>query len=229
MSAKVFVSYDDTANDRDALALGRLLGETGAELTLVYVRHAHEADAAREQVEQNAAAELLQRGALALGAADARQLVVTHPSTGEGLLQLAEREGADVVVFGSDYRTPPGAVQPGTSAARLLDGGAVAVAIAPAGLHRRLETLVTRIGVLAERDDAAPDQTARSLAEALDAEVVPADGSVDLLVIGSRPEARAGQLALSASGTHALETAEGAVVALPRGRAVAFDGRHVLA
>ena len=39
MALKIIVSYDDTDNDRDALALGRLLAVTGAELSLAYVRH----------------------------------------------------------------------------------------------------------------------------------------------------------------------------------------------
>ena len=32
MALKIIVSYDDTDNDRDALALGRLLAISGAEL-----------------------------------------------------------------------------------------------------------------------------------------------------------------------------------------------------
>ena len=40
MAPKIIVSYDDTDNDRDALALGRLLAFSGAELSLAYVRHA---------------------------------------------------------------------------------------------------------------------------------------------------------------------------------------------
>ena len=39
MALKIIVSYDDTDNDRDALALGRLLAISGAELSLAYVRH----------------------------------------------------------------------------------------------------------------------------------------------------------------------------------------------
>ena len=39
MALKIIVSYDDTDNDRDALALGRLLAYSGAELSLAYVRH----------------------------------------------------------------------------------------------------------------------------------------------------------------------------------------------
>src|SRR5437660_1367595 len=48
MTPKVIISYDGTANDQDALVLGRLFGSVGAELELAYVRHSAEADPARE-------------------------------------------------------------------------------------------------------------------------------------------------------------------------------------
>ncbi len=37
MSAKIIVSYDGTANEEDAIALGRVLGRAGAEVSLAYV------------------------------------------------------------------------------------------------------------------------------------------------------------------------------------------------
>ena len=50
MATKIIVSYDGTENDRDALALGRLLAEAGASLELAYVRHAQEAESGRERL-----------------------------------------------------------------------------------------------------------------------------------------------------------------------------------
>ena len=50
MSAKIIVSYDGTANEDDAIALGRVFGRAGADVSLAYVRHAHEADANRESM-----------------------------------------------------------------------------------------------------------------------------------------------------------------------------------
>ena len=58
-------------------------------------------------------------------------------STGEGLGALAVRENADLVVFGSDWHTAPGHVQPGQSALRLLEGGPASIAIAAAGLRNK--------------------------------------------------------------------------------------------
>ena len=62
MALKIIVSYDDTDNDRDALALGRLLAFSGAELSLAYVRHSF-----GESLEQKEAEELLARGAASVG------------------------------------------------------------------------------------------------------------------------------------------------------------------
>src|SRR5262245_38040967 len=168
MAPNIIVSYDDTDNDRDALALGRLLAVGGASLSLAYVRHAHTIDPAREAEEQKHSEELLAHGADAIGAPDAPRHVIVHASTGEGLLELAEEEGADVVVFGSEYRTAPGAVSPGTSAQRMLNGGSVAVAIAPADLRSHASVRVSTVGVIGEGDEAA-EESAKSLAKALDA------------------------------------------------------------
>ena len=47
--SKVIVSYDGTANEDDAIALGRILGDAGAEVSLAYVRHTPEADSQQAQ------------------------------------------------------------------------------------------------------------------------------------------------------------------------------------
>jgi nucleotide-binding universal stress UspA family protein len=222
MAAKIIVSYDDTDNDRDALALGRLLAVSGAELSLAYVRH-HQADERnREALEQKQAEELLAHGAQAIGAPDTPRHVVVHASTGEGLIELAEREHANVVVFGSEYRTAPGAVVPGTSAQRMLNGGSTAVAVAPADLRSRASVRVARIGIIGDGDDAAED-TAQTLAGTLGAKIVdPDDEAVDLLVVGSRDGTPQGRLELSAAAEYAVETATSPVLAVPRGAPVLF-------
>ena len=163
MAPKIIVSYDDTANDRDALALGRLLAGAGGELALAYVRHFPRSERTDELREQRAADALLARGGLAIGAPEIERHVVVHASTGEGLWELAEREGTDVVVFGSEYRTAQGTVRPGTSASRLLAGGPAAVAIAPAGFRSELAYDIERIGVITEGQDLAPSETALSV------------------------------------------------------------------
>jgi nucleotide-binding universal stress UspA family protein len=219
---KIIVSYDDTANDRDALVLARVFIDAGASASLAYVRHARAAERAQEVAEERRADELLARGAASIHAAHLPRHVVVHASTGEGLRELAVSEGADLIVFGSDYRTAAGTVRPGTSTDRLLHGGPVAVALAPASLRSRPSLRVGQVGVLAEDGDDAPQLTARSLATALGAGVA-ADGEpVDLLVVGSSAGANAGRVALSAAAEYAIETSGVPVVVVPRGVAVSF-------
>src|SRR5438045_3993548 len=83
---------------------------------------------------------------------------------------------------GTDNDAGEGAVLPGTSAQRMLTGGPVAVAIAPAG-YRNHEPEIKTIGVLTEEDgdDVAPE-TAKSLAGALGATVADRHVGADLLV-----------------------------------------------
>lgn len=221
--ARIIVSYDDTDNDRDALALGRLFSYSGADLSLAYVRHRQQADQGREAEAQKRAEARLEHGATAMGAPDMPRHVVVHASTGEGLIELATREQADVVVFGSDYRTAPGSVAPGTSAQRMLHGGPVAVAIAPADLRSRSSVTVNTIGVLDEGDEAAR-ATAESLAGTLGASVSDADGGpIDLLVVGSRPETPLGRVGLTAASEYEVETAAYPVLVTPRGTTVRFS------
>jgi nucleotide-binding universal stress UspA family protein len=222
MAPKTIVSYDDTLNDQDALALGRLLSYAGAELELAYVRHTTQAERKREELEEHDAEALLERGARWLDDLDVPRHVLVSASTGEGLGQFAEQEDADVIVFGSDYRTAAGHVQPGTSAQRLLDGGPAALAIAPANFRTVNEPQVHWIGLLASPGDDAALETARGLADAFDATLTRDESRVDLLVVGSRPEAPKGRVMISAQSEYAIETATAPVIIVPRGVTVRF-------
>ncbi len=221
--AKIIVSYDDTDNDRDALALGRTLGELGGEISLAYVRHTQQPDSSREALEEKEAEDLLEHGAHALGDEKTPRHVVVHASTGAGLWELAESEKADVIVFGSDYRTAEGAVMPGTSAQRILTGGPVAVGIAPAG-YRSQDHEVRTIAVLPEDDgDDAASETAKSLADAIGGTVADRSEGADLLVVGSSPASPKGHVNLSARAGYAIETSNVPVIAVARGTAVKFS------
>jgi hypothetical protein len=225
MSVKVIVSYDGTANEDDAIALGRVFGRAGAEVSLAYVRHAHEADASRESVVQAQAHGLLEGGVELLGDANAQLHVVTDRSTPEGLGRLAQQQGAGVIVFCSDSHTAKGHVSVGNSAGRLLEGGTSAVAIAPVDLAEHVER--EQIGsVVAVGDaDGGARETAQSIAAALGASVEPVAGAdTGLLVIDSRADAQQGRVSLSASAAHLIETATCPVLVLPRGARLAFSG-----
>jgi nucleotide-binding universal stress UspA family protein len=221
MSANIIISYDGTNNEDDAVALGRLFASAGAEVSLAYVRHAPEAETSREILAQHEAETLLQRGAELLGNSDAPRHVITDRSTPEGLSTLATQHEADVIVFCSDSHTAKGHIAVGNSAQRLLNGGTVAVAIAPAGFAQENQQ-VGRIGVTG---DGSAQATAESLASALGAELsTTAEQSAGLLVVGSRPEAEEGRVSLSAASENLIEISTCPVLVVPRGNAVAFGG-----
>jgi hypothetical protein len=216
-SPTLIISYDGTPNDEDALALGKMLAPAGFALTLAYVRHSREFDQAREELAQHDAEQRLERGADLLGEPSVARHVVMSASTGEGLARLAEREAASLIVFGSDYRTAPGHLEPGTSAQHLLDGGSVPVAIATAGLRTLLDGRIESIAVpLAGPTNNVARHVAAALAERLDASLVDsASRSLDLIVVGSQPDAPAGRIVIGGDVRSELDRARASVLVLP--------------
>ncbi len=215
MSNDIIISYDGTPNDDDALALGKMLARTGASLALAYVRHSTEFDPRREELAGHDANRRLQQGAAWLGDDSISRHVVVHPSTWEGLAQLASSLGSAMIVFGSDYRTPPGRVVPGTSAQHLLEGGPVAIAVAPAGIRTADEISIKTIAAGGQEPDGATQETAQVLAEKLGASVQAQGGTADLLVLGSRPGTTAGRIELSGSARAQLDSARSPVLFVP--------------
>lgn len=219
MAAKAIISYDGTVNDDDALGLGQMLAAAGFTLDLAYVRHSREFDPRREELAQHDAEQRLERGATLLGDPDIPRHVVVGASTGARLGELAQSEQASLIVFGSDYRTSPGHVAPGTSAQHLLDGGSVAVAIATAGLRTQLEGAIRSIAVpLAGPHNDVARQTAAALAAQLGGEVVePQRDPVDLIVVGSAPGASEGRIVIGGDVRGELDRARSSVLVLPAG------------
>ena len=224
MAPHVIVSYDDTQNDRDALMLGRLFHDVGATLTLAYVRHAPQASLERELLAAREADELLERGMALLGDPYTEHRVVICPSTSDGLARLADELAADVITFGPDYRTPRGHVAAGRAAQALLENGPAAVALAPSGYA---ETAGDRdlgtIGILPGTADEAAIETAFSLAARHQARVTDNPIGVDLLVVGSRAQARPGRVMISSSAAQAIEQATVPVIVVARDAAVDFE------
>ncbi len=221
---KMIVSYDGTDNDDDALALARVFGAAGASLGLAYVRHVKEPESERELVAQQDATALLKRGATWLERPEIPQYVIINASTPDGLAELAAIEHADVVVFGSEYRTATNHVQPQASAQRLLEGGPFAVGIAPAGLRLKDYT-VGAIAAINEAGDPSAVETAEVLAGKLGAKIVArASEGADLLVLGSTPGTAPGRVAISASTAYVIETISCAVLVVPRGTVIDFGG-----
>jgi nucleotide-binding universal stress UspA family protein len=213
MSVTTIVSYDGTRNDDDALTLARVLGAAGANLILAYVRHT---TGGRDDEQ---AQELLDRGVAALGEVRAETRVVVHASTSGGLKELARQENAQVIVFGSDYRTPAGRIAPQHTTQSLLENGATAIAIAPAGYEAHE---IKTIGLLAGLDDSAAIDTAHALANQFGANVTDKNYNVDLLIVGSRPEAADGQTMISSQAENAIVGTTAPVLVVSRGVAVDF-------
>ncbi len=222
MSTDIIVSYDGTPNDDDALVLGQMLARGGAQLALAYVRHAREFDPRREELAQHDAERRLEQGATVLGDESVPRHVVISASTGEGLAQLALDEGASVIVFGSDYRVTPGHVEPGTTAQYLLEGGPVAVAVAVAGLRTLGGGEIKSISVpLAGPHNDVARQTADALAARLGSSVAESKSElVDLIVVGSQPNAPAGRIVVGGDVRSELSSARSSVLVLPAGRTV---------
>lgn len=223
MATKIIVSYDGTDNDRDALALGKVLAGAGASIALAYVRHAHEGKRSAERLAEREAQELLDAGAQALGTPGVTTHVVLSGSTPDGLRDLALELDAKAIVFGSEYRTAPGHVDPQASARRLIDGGPIAVALAPSGFHELAGYTVGTIGAVGEDGDPCVLETAEAIAAKLHGTVAPrATANVDLMVVGSKPGTVTGRVRVSAAADYLIELALCPVLVLPRGVAVAF-------
>ena len=219
MPTNAIVSYDDTLNDHDALMLGRVLAEAGARAD-ARLRASHHADRARPRAA---------RGARGPGAARARRAAGSGTSTSSAASSsaprparawrwLAEQEHADMIVFGSDYRTAAGHVAPQHSAQALLEGGPAAIAIAPADYRTAPRTAdqhdrgARRAGRRRGDRDGARARRGRS------ARIVTRDErNVDLLVVGSRSEAPAGRVMITARAQNAIEKATCPVLVVARG------------
>jgi nucleotide-binding universal stress UspA family protein len=199
----IIVSYDGTQADRDALALGRILAGAGASLELAYVSHLHEPEPDSPT--------------------DVPFHVVDNASTAVGLRELAVARGAQVIVFGSEYRTARGHVDPQATAKRLLDGGPVALALAPAGFAERNGYMPETIAAISEDGDPCARETAEGLARALGAELAAAPSrDAGFLVVGSKAGAVTGRVTVSAAAEYLIELAACPVIVLPRGVAVEF-------
>lgn len=222
MATKIIVSYDGTDSDRDALALGRTLARAGAALALAYVRHQKETGG-REALAEHEAEALLEGGAAWLGDPDVPRFVVLSASTPEGLKELAVKEEADAIVFGSAYRTTPGHVYPQASAERLMEGGPLAVAVAPAGYVDLADAPIASIAAVDEEGDTSAAQTAAALAARLGATVEDRPShDAGLLVVGSKPPAVHGTVLISAASAYVVELATCPAIVLPRGVPLVF-------
>lgn len=223
-SPVIIVSYDGTDNDRDAVTLGRLFADAGASLELAYVRHRHETGPAKERLAEREAEALLAAGAAEFGRRDLPCHVVVSGSTAEGLSDLALKRDAAAIVFGSEYRTARGHLDPQPTARRLLDGGRVALGLAPAGFAENGDFAVSSVAAVSEDGDPCAQDTAESLARVLGAALAEETSrDADMLVVGSKPGTVKGRVTISAAAEYVIELAARPVLVLPRGVSLLFD------
>jgi nucleotide-binding universal stress UspA family protein len=113
------------------------------------------------------AADALQQARSRIGEDVPLELVVEHARSGAaGLLEVAERRDASIVVCGSAVHGPLGQVTLGSVTSRLMHSSSAAVAVAPRGFRARPDARVRRVtaaygGTGTELVEAAARVTAR--------------------------------------------------------------------
>ncbi len=140
---RLVVAFDGSPRAEDALALAlRLRDPEAGVLTLACVvpgrhwhlpAHAHRPDAMVPDEIARMFADA--RAATIPAGIRVRQSAPVSPSPARGLTELAESDGADLVVISSSQHSQAGRVAIDRTAGRLLQGAPCAVAVAPAGLR----------------------------------------------------------------------------------------------
>jgi nucleotide-binding universal stress UspA family protein len=149
MTAPIVVGVDGTGSGLDAVALAtRLARVTGDPLIVASVypegrRSSLDAAAAAH----GPAAKALEAARELADEGGAEYRTVPSSSPARGLAELAEEDGAAMVVVGSHRSGAFGRVASGGTAERLLHGSGCPVAVAPRGYRRRVTDKLRRIGV----------------------------------------------------------------------------------
>ena len=215
----IIVSYDGTANDDDALALGKLLARTGAtpraglRPPLTRVRSGARGDRPARCGAQAGAGRRLARGP---GSSPAHR----HQRLDRGGPWPAGRERgrlADRVRLGLPDATGAGRARDlGPAPARgRADRGRGGAGRASDARGASIESIA-----LASSDgESAAQETAAALAAKLGARVVePGAAEIDLIVAASQNGAPEGRVALGGATRGHLDAARSAVIVLPRGK-----------
>jgi nucleotide-binding universal stress UspA family protein len=147
MYRTILIGYDGSEHADDALALGRLLGDTtGAKLIVAGVfpedpLYGGQDPAFRQRDDELATA--VQHAAESVGG---EAEAMPSSSTARGLHELAVERETDLIVVGSSHRAGIGRVLAGSVAKGLLHGAPCAVSVAPAG-YRDQDRALSVIGV----------------------------------------------------------------------------------
>lgn len=135
MGGELVIGYDGTPEGEDALALARLLarpleGELVAACVKALPHPRPRGSERRRRLEQEA-----ERTLAGAAGEDLRRRAIVASSAARGLFELAEKDGARLLVVGSSHHSGLGAVLAGGVARALLQGAPCPVAVAPRGYH----------------------------------------------------------------------------------------------
>ena len=148
MTAPIVVGVDGTGSGQDAVALAaRLARATGDPLIVACVYPEGRRSSLATTEVRGPAAKALEAARELADEAGAEYRTVASSSPARGLAELAEEEGAAMVVVGSHRSGAFGRVASGGTAERLLHGSGCPVAVAPRGYRRRITDKLRRIGV----------------------------------------------------------------------------------
>ena len=160
MFRTILVGYDGSRRSEDALVLAGLLAQIGpGRVTAVYVYGYRRS--ARISIRTGEFAATFADAERTLGLLRERLgdeidvRAVGGLSAARGLQELAEDEGADLIVVGSTARGRRGRTLPGTTADRLLNGAPCAVAVVPLGYRGQAADTLRRIGAAYNRGEEA--------------------------------------------------------------------------
>ena len=178
MYGRIILGHDGTEQSRDALALARLLASDGNRSVVVshIIPRPPPFDArTREYVKLVQAHDhsVLDPALAELAGLRAEGRALESASPARGLHELAEDEGASLIVIGSTHRGPVGRVVLGSVGEILLAGTPVAVAVAPKGFAARVPSAIRSVSAGFNRalEGHAALRTAAALASDLGAKL----------------------------------------------------------
>jgi nucleotide-binding universal stress UspA family protein len=148
MTRPIVTGVDGTGSGLDAVALAARLAQiTGDPLIVACVYPEGGRSGLDAAAVRGPAAKALEAASELADEVGAEYRTVPSSSPARGLAELAEEEGAAMVVAGSHRSGAFGRVASGATAERLLHGSGCPVAVAPRGYRRRITDKLRRIGV----------------------------------------------------------------------------------
>ena len=174
MFKKVVVGCDGRVGGRDAIALARQLLAADGEMTLVRVYpgpHSRAFAPGIVEEERDHATKGLEKDRADAGV-EAKLLARQGLSAGRVLHEVAEEEGADLLVLGSTHRGAFGRALLGDDTRESLNGAPCSVAVAPGGYAERKDAFATiGVGYDGSQESHAALDLARELARPAGAKI----------------------------------------------------------